>query len=136
LPKEGKTSYALRQAVNRERGAAGLPELKPHVSLAEAALAHSIDQARHDNLDHYGSDKSTWADRCSRAGYPGASLATIGEIVAEWQVTPEQAIADWMQSPGHKAAILDKRWQHCGGGMAESSAGRRYWTVDFGFIKD
>ena len=87
--------------------------------------------AAHDRLDHFGSDRSNWAERCRDAGYPGASLQTIGENVAAWQTSAEQAVSDWMQSPGHRRTILD-RWEHCGAASGTARSGRSYWVVDFG----
>lgn len=127
------TDRLIREAINRERATRGLPALEPHPALTVAAEGQANDCASHDRLDHFGSDGSNWAERCERAGYPGASLQTIGENVAGWQTSAEQSVSDWMASPGHRAAILGD-WRHCGAASATASSGRSYWVVDFGRV--
>ena len=127
-----ETDRLIREAINHERAKRWLPVLEPHEALTRAAERHASDMAAHDRLDHFGSDGSNWADRCRDAGYPGASLMTIGENVAGWQRDAAQAVSDWMQSPGHRRAILDPAWQHCGAASGTAESGRSYWCVDFG----
>jgi uncharacterized protein YkwD len=126
-----QTDALVLAAMNRERLKRGLPALESHPALKSAAERHGADLARRDELDHFGSDRSNWAERCWDAGYPGASLMTIGENVAGWQVSAEQAVSDWMQSPGHRAAILGQ-YQHAGSASGTARSGRSYWVTDFG----
>lgn len=130
-----QTDHLVREAINRERASRGLPALEPHPALKAAAERQAADLGRRDQLDHFGSDGSNWADRCAEARYPGASLMTIGENVAGWQVSASQAVSDWMQSPGHRRAILGN-WEHCGGASGTAASGRSYWVCDFGRISE
>lgn len=56
----------------------------------------------------------------------------LAENVASGQPTFEHAIIDWMNSPGHRANILNPAYTHAGGGVARGSDGRLYWCVIFG----
>ena len=57
---------------NAARATAGLPPLAVHPQLQQAALAHSRDQAAHNQMSHYGSNGSEVGDRVAAAGYCGA----------------------------------------------------------------
>lgn len=125
---------ALLKLMNQARAQRNVAPLKQHPALLRAATAHAQDQADHNQISHYGlRDGSTWADRCRAAGYKGADLTTIGENVAAGQTSPEMAMSDWMQSPGHRDAILNPRFVHAASAVAVGSRGWSYWCTDFGF---
>ncbi|MYV48115.1 CAP domain-containing protein [Streptomyces sp. SID2888] len=114
------------ELVNAERGKAGCSPLKLNATLSKAAQAHSEDMAAHRNMSHTGSDGSSPGDRITRAGYTWSSY---GENVAYGYATPEQVMAGWMSSPGHKANILNCGFKEIGVGLAQPGS---YWTQDFG----
>ncbi|MFE9452172.1 CAP domain-containing protein [Streptomyces sp. NPDC006739] len=114
------------QLVNAERAKVGCQDLTLNADLTKAAQAHSDDMAAHQNMSHTGSDGSSPGDRITRAGY---DWSTYGENVAYGYATPEQVMAAWMASPGHKANILDCAFKEIGVGFAQPNA---YWTQDFG----
>ena len=96
--------------------------------LATAARLHSADQAAHNEMSHTGSDGSSpWA-RARRAGYQQA----IGENVAVGYRTPEAVMTGWMNSPGHRANILNCDARAIGVGVAAARNGTLYWTQMFG----
>ncbi|MGC2999485.1 CAP domain-containing protein [Streptomyces sp. G35A] len=97
-----------------------------NATLTKAAQAHSADMAAHRNMSHTGSDGSSPGDRITRAGY---SWSTFGENVAYGYTSPEQVMAGWMSSPGHKANILNCAFKEIGVGLAQPG---NYWTQDFG----
>ncbi|MFI9344041.1 CAP domain-containing protein [Streptomyces sp. NPDC052773] len=114
------------ELVNAERGKAGCSPVKPNATLTKAAQAHSEDMAAHRNMSHTGSDGSSPGERITRAGY---NWSTYGENVAYGYSTPEQVMAGWMSSPGHKANILNCGFKEIGVGLAQPG---NYWTQDFG----
>lgn len=91
---------------------------------------HSSDQAAHNHMDHTGSDGSTMQTRVEAEGFQWTSL---GENVASGQLTVDQVMQDWMNSPGHRANILGD-YKFFGGGLAYNN-GKTYWTQDFGNSK-
>ncbi|WP_326766478.1 CAP domain-containing protein [Streptomyces sp. NBC_01591] len=127
-PAAPATDAAARvlKLVNSERDKAGCSPLTLNAELTKAAQAHSADMASHENMSHTGSDGSAPDDRITRAGYDWSSY---GENVAYGYSTPESVMAGWMDSPGHRANILDCSFKEIGVGLAQPGD---YWTQDFG----
>ncbi|MFI1562959.1 CAP domain-containing protein [Streptomyces sp. NPDC020490] len=112
--------------VNNERAKAGCSPVTLNAKLSQAAQAHSADMASHNTMSHTGSDGSDPGQRITRAGY---LWSTYGENVAYGYSTPEQVMAGWMASAGHKRNILDCDFKEIGVGVAQPG---NYWTQDFG----
>jgi secreted trypsin-like serine protease len=122
--------------VNVERAAVACAPLTMHPQLNQAALAHSEDMALNDFFDHTGSDGSSVTDRMEAAGY--VNWSTAGENIAAGQTTPEEVMTSWMNSPGHRANILNCDFEDIGVGyyFLENDTGTEiwfhYWTQVFG----
>ncbi|MFF3634492.1 CAP domain-containing protein [Streptomyces sp. NPDC002250] len=114
------------ELVNAERGKVGCSPLNLNATLTKAAQEHSQDMAAHQNMSHTGSDGSSPGDRITGAGY---SWSSYGENVAYGYSTPEEVMAGWMSSPGHRANILNCAFKEIGVGLAQPGS---YWTQDFG----
>ncbi|MEU9351047.1 CAP domain-containing protein [Streptomyces griseoloalbus] len=114
------------ELVNAERAKAGCSPVKANSTLTEAAQKHSEDMAASGSMSHTGSDGSSPGDRITRAGY---DWSTYGENVAYGYSTPEQVMAGWMASPGHKENIVNCAFKEIGVGLAQPGD---YWTQDFG----
>ncbi|MFE9690437.1 CAP domain-containing protein [Micromonospora sp. NPDC005806] len=113
--------------VNQERAKAGCKALTIDNKLMLAAQRHSQDQADHQTMSHDGSDGSDVGDRLDRVGY---AWRAYGENVAWNQKTPAAVMDAWMNSPGHRANILNCSFTEIGVGVARSNG--PYWTQDFG----
>lgn len=113
--------------VNQERAKAGCKALTVDDKLTLAAQRHSQDQADHKKMSHDGSDGSDVGDRLDRVGYAWRSY---GENVAWNQQSPAAVMDAWMNSPGHRANILNCSFTEIGVGVARSNG--PYWTQDFG----
>lgn len=113
---------------NRERKREKLGPLKLSPKLSEAAAIHARDMAKHQKLDHTGTDGSTVVDRVKRVGY---IYVRVGENIARGQRTVDQVMDTWMKSPGHRANIL-ANFNEMGAARVEDSEGMNYWCVDFG----
>ncbi|MGW5281830.1 CAP domain-containing protein [Streptomyces collinus] len=112
--------------VNAERAKVGCSALTLNPTLTKVAQAHSQDMAAHQNMSHTGSDGSSPGDRITAGGYDWSSY---GENVAYGYGTPEEVMAGWMSSPGHRANILNCAFKEIGVGLAQPNS---YWTQDFG----
>lgn len=100
--------------------------------LGQAALAHSEDMAQRHYFDHKQPDGSVPADRATRAGY---RWRVVGENIASGQRTPEEALASWLDSPGHCANIMNPRFTEMGAAYAvnpENDNRTAFWTQVFG----
>ncbi|MFD9724317.1 CAP domain-containing protein [Streptomyces sp. NPDC059072] len=126
VPAPSGSAAAVLSLVNQERAAAGCPALTLNAKLTRAAQDHSADMAAHGNMSHTGSDGSDPGTRITRAGYTWSSY---GENVAYGYSTPEKVMEGWMNSPGHRANILNCSFKEIGIGLAQPNS---YWTQDFG----
>lgn len=113
--------------VNAERAKAGCKALSVDSKLMTAAQRHSQDQADHRTMTHDGSDGSDVGERLDRVGY---AWRAYGENVAWNQQSPAAVMDAWMNSPGHRANILNCSFTEIGVGVARSNG--PYWTQDFG----
>jgi uncharacterized protein YkwD len=103
------------------------PALTASAALERAASAHAEDMAQRGVMGHAGGDGSTPAERATRAGY---SWRTVGENVAAGQSTPEQVVAEWLDSPRHCANVMDADYSEMGVAFAVSARGV-YWAQVF-----
>ena len=105
--------------VNQERVKAGLSPLKPDPELAAVATEHSCDMFARDYFSHVTPDGRTLADRVRSAG---VSFYVAGENLALGP-TLEICHEGLMNSPGHRANILQKSFGRLGIGVLD---GGRY----------
>ncbi|WP_258904414.1 CAP domain-containing protein [Actinokineospora sp. UTMC 2448] len=112
--------------VNDERAENGCAPVKLDARLAAAGQGHSEDMAEKDYFSHTSLDGRTFVDRAKAEGYrsPGA------ENIARGQRTPEQVMDAWMNSPGHRANILNCDLKTMGIGLETDGY---YWTQVFGY---
>jgi uncharacterized protein YkwD len=106
---------ALLESANQERKAHGLMPFQWSAALATAARAHAERMARENTLSHQFPGEFDLATRTRRAG---AHFRTIAENVAEG---PSAAVlhTEWMNSPPHRANLLDPDLDSIGIAVAE-----------------
>lgn len=114
--------------VNQERAKSGCGPVKEDAQLTDAALRHSEDMAARDFFEHTNPDGADPGRRITDAGY---HWSTYGENIARGQQTPESVMESWMNSPGHRANILNCSFKDLGVGIHKGSGGP-WWTQDFG----
>ncbi|MFG3661993.1 sigma-70 family RNA polymerase sigma factor [Streptomyces sp. NPDC047706] len=114
--------------VNKERSAAGCGPLAEDGQLNQAAQGHSQDMAARGFFDHTNPDGADPGQRTTAAGY---NWSTYGENIARGQQTPEAVMNSWMNSPGHRANILNCAFKDIGVGIHNGSGGP-WWTQNFG----
>jgi uncharacterized protein YkwD len=100
--------------------------LARNAALEQAALAHSLDQAQMGQMSHTGSDGSDAGIRISRTGL---SFGTWGENVAAGYGSAGSVVEGWMNSPGHRANILNAAFTQIGVAVAYGADGTPYWTM-------
>jgi uncharacterized protein YkwD len=114
-------SRAVRCLLNQQRAQAGLAPLASDRRLARAALGFSHAMVRQQFFDHVSPTGSTMDQRIRAAGYSGGR---VGETIA-WGAGPLAApaaiVQAWMQSPPHRAIIMDRRFDQVGLGIAAGS---------------
>ena len=120
---------------NEFRTQNGLPALKSNAELQATAQGHSQDMAVADYFSHTGKDGSAPWDRAKRVGYAANSM---GENIAAGQTTAQSVVQGWIDSPGHRANLLNRSYTELGVGyfLLENDTGsvnyNHYWTQVFG----
>jgi hypothetical protein len=133
-----QTHHILQEAQvvylgNLARQANGVPPLRWNRQLSAAARWFSWDSVENRPEPYCGHQDSqgNWPGDRARAfgylGFAGAENAYCG------YVTPQQAIVGWMDSPGHRANLLDPNSREVGiGYYLRASDNRGYVTQKFG----
>lgn len=120
-------------AVNAVRKRAGLRLLKADPELERAAQAHAEDMLRRGYFGHKSPSGTTVRERSRSAGY---DWRTIGENIAEGQLSVDEVMDTWMRSPGHRKNILNPAFTELGVGLTTGrSRGGEYrviWVQNFG----
>lgn len=120
----------LLQWINQERVSKKLAPLTLQSQLNAAALAHSVDMACNNFMDHTGSDKSTYSQRIKAQGYKAAK---DNENI--YAGGPAQDAFDWWKgSPIHYANMMSSQVTQIGIGYAFYSGSKYggYYTLTFG----
>ncbi|RMI30185.1 CAP domain-containing protein [Nocardia stercoris] len=79
-------------------------------------------------FSHTDPDGTDPGDRIAAAGY---TWQAYGENIAQGQADANAVVTAWMNSPGHRANILNCGFTQIGIGIADGSGGP-WWTQDFG----
>ena len=120
--------------LNADRRAAGLPALAESAALDHIATARAQDMAANGYFSHYRPGHSTLAVlELLRAN--AVSFSWYGENIIWESGQPAASVAShfntwWMNSPEHRANILNTHYGHIGIGVAVSGS-RVYMVEDF-----
>ena len=136
-----KLASAASCLVNQERARHHLPSLRLNRRLTRAATGHAGDMVSRDYFSHDTSGGGSFVDRILKTGYTSRNaFPSLGEDLA-WgsgALGSARSIVDaWMQSPGHRANILNRKFRDMGMGVSlgtpdgDSTAGATY-ALDFG----
>ncbi len=106
---------AVLDEVNRIRHARGLEALVRNERADMAAQAHAEDMLQRDFYDHRTPEGKGPRERATEAGFTPRGIA---ENIAKVVTTPEDAVARWMSSSGHRRNILLRRARQQGLGVA------------------
>lgn len=103
--------------LNATRHQHGLVPLRSSSSLAAAARQHSIEMATRGYFSHTSANGTTFDKRIARF-YPMGRYGywSVGEnmLWSSPDIDPAGALRMWMNSPEHKANILNARWRQIG----------------------
>lgn len=116
---------------NEARKADGLPAFRRDARLDKAAGLFSRYMGEAGFFDHVGPDGKTVEQREVAQGY---RLQHWGENIAWGSYTPKQLVDGWMNSPRHRANILNPKFKDIGIGIAVVN-GKSYMTQDFGTLQ-
>ncbi|MBQ1742833.1 MAG: SafA/ExsA family spore coat assembly protein [Oscillospiraceae bacterium] len=111
--------------VNVERAKAGLKALTEDWELSRVARYKSQDM--HD-LRYFSHTSPTYGSPFDMMKAFGIRYRTAGENIAMGYRTPAAVVQGWMNSPGHRANILNASYTKIGVGYVASG---NYWTQHF-----
>jgi uncharacterized YkwD family protein len=118
--------------VNKERAKEKLPPLKLALDVTRVAQLKAEDMVKNDYYDHVS---PVYGDAYTMLSKFNIKCKYVGENIAGGEMTPEEVMTDWMNSPGHRANILDPLYAEIGVGVANvgSVKGKPiyYWVQMF-----
>ena len=110
---------------NIERAKEGAQPLKYNKALQDAAMLRAKEiSVKFSHTRPNGTDSST-------AGIDVGASVISGENIAMGYGSPEDVVDGWMNSSGHRAALLKPDFSYMGVGFYESANGMYYWTQEF-----
>lgn len=115
----------VAELVNEIRAENGLGSLKFNSPLSDVARAKSQDM--HDN-GYFAHESPTYGSPFEMMTAFGISYSTAGENIAMGYATPQAVVDAWMNSPGHRANILNASFTQIGVGYVSDG---NYWTQMF-----
>jgi|SRR5690625_1293423 len=110
---------------NQERSKNGLAPLQIDEELSVVAREKSHDMSTRNYFDH---NSPTYGSPFDMMQSYGISYRAAGENIAKGQRTPQEVVNAWMNSPGHRANILNGSFTHIGVGFVEQG---NHWTQMF-----
>lgn len=105
---------SLADDTNQQRAGNGLGSLAINAALNQAAQAKANDMAARDYWSHNTPDGQTPWTFMTAAGY---NYQTAGENLAYGFATAADTLTGWMNSPGHRANILNTSYREFGFGI-------------------
>lgn len=116
------------ELVNAERAKQGLKPLQVDPELAKVARIKSQDMR---DKNYFSHQSPTYGSPFEMMKQFGISYRAAGENIAAGQKTPEAVVEAWMNSPGHRANILNANYTHIGVGYVTGGSYGTYWTQLF-----
>jgi uncharacterized protein YkwD len=131
VPDYSRVENDIIHLINVERIRNRLDTLVWNPQLDKAAKIQAVEMASERKMAHDlpGAPHPTLKDRAQFSGYLYRHLA---ENIAYGYPTATYAVGAWMNSPGHRANILDRAVIETGVGVARAKTGELYFCQVFG----
>lgn len=126
-PVSSNASFAkeVLRLVNIERDKAGLSHLTTNSTLTAAA-----DKRAQETKQSFSHTRPNGTGFQTALNEYGVAYRTAGENIAYGQKSPQEVVTGWMNSPGHRANILNANFNKIGIGVYQSN-GVYYWSQLF-----
>ncbi|MCX5423942.1 CAP domain-containing protein [Streptomyces sp. NBC_00078] len=125
---EAAAEAEVLKLVNEQRAKVGCSAVAANSTLSDLAETFSKAMAADDFFDHTDPSGATPWDRASKLGISNLG----GENIARGQADAAAVMEAWMNSPGHRANILNCDFKTLGVGVHFGTGGP-WWTQDFGY---
>lgn len=131
LPADAKARRAeLLSLVNRFRRSHDLAAVRSEKRMIRAAQAHACDNAARGIYSHYGSDGADLRDRLLRQGFrPRIAVENTGLGFGK---DSARMMDFWVNSPKHRANLLNPKVKYLGLGVARPAGSRTSWVLNMG----
>jgi uncharacterized protein YkwD len=123
LPQTPPAMAQFDQAYANLRAEKGLGPLISNAGLDQLAYAHAFDMVENNYLAHRDLRGRNAQDRARLAG---VTQCGIGENVAQGQTSVAEVLQAWMDSPGHRANLLNSDYANYGIGRVNDT-----WVLVF-----
>lgn len=123
-----QVSSVIQQVVdltNQERAKAGLKALQIDAKLTQSAQAKSQDMK---DKNYFSHTSPTYGSPFDQMKSFGVTYRSAAENIAMGQRSAAEVVKAWMESPGHRANIMNPSYTHIGVGLSDSGY---YWTQQF-----
>lgn len=114
--------------VNKERAANGLAPLTLNWQLSRMGEIKCQDMRDHNYFSHNSPTYGSPFQMMTEFGIP---YTAAGENIAAGQVSAQDVMNSWMNSPGHRANILNSSYTQIGVGYAKGGSMGTYWSQEF-----
>ena len=120
--------YGMRitELVNEHRAAAGLAPVTYSAKISKAAQVRAVEIEK--SFSHTRPDGRYFSTVFAEHGI---TYRYSGENIAWGQKSPEEVVTAWMNSPGHRANIMNANFKELGVGYYQNSRGVRHYTQLF-----
>ena len=122
---QATTEQQVVTLVNKERAKEGLAPLAVDTELARVAQLKAQDM--HDKK-YFSHTSPTYGSPFDMMKQFSISYKSAGEKIAKGQTSATQVVEAWMNSEGHRANIMDKKFTHIGVGYVKDG---NYWVQMF-----
>lgn len=114
--------------VNEEREQQNIAALQEDKELSAIAQTKAEDMAKNNYFAHNSPTYGTVGNMLDHFSY---DWSAYGENIAKGYTTAKTVVQGWMESPGHRANILQSRFTHIGTGYATDQNGNPHWVHMF-----
>ncbi|RHW41536.1 LysM peptidoglycan-binding domain-containing protein [Neobacillus notoginsengisoli] len=130
IPSIGEKSVEQQviSLTNQERAKHGLKPLTHDWELSRVARYKSMDMR---DKSYFSHTSPTYGSPFTMMKNFGIAYRSAGENIAAGQTSAAEVVRAWMNSPGHRANILNQGYTRIGVGYAAGGSQRHYWTQMF-----
>jgi uncharacterized YkwD family protein/spore coat assembly protein SafA len=131
IPDLGGTKTIENQVIqltNQERAKNGLKALTANWELSRVARYKAMDMR---DKNYFSHTSPTYGDPFTMMKNFGIAYRAAAENIAAGQTSPQEVVRAWMNSPGHRANILNATYTQIGVGYAQGGSQRYYWVQMF-----
>ncbi|MGC9369339.1 MAG: CAP domain-containing protein [Paracoccaceae bacterium] len=116
--------------INSYRRSHGLSPVRSEKRMMRAAQAHACDNAARGLYSHTGSDGTDLRGRLLRQGFrPRIAVENTG---LGFRKDTARMMDYWINSPQHRANLLNPKVKYMGLGVARPAGGRTAWVLNMG----